>query len=221
MEQGFGFGPRRPHLQALHRVAVSGQIQLLMTELAEAGSETEVAEEVVLAVVLDASSQLHGPVDQGGEVDICGDIGLARFVQGVGTEVMGPIGAERAFNAALLQVLGGVAVVDEKDRPGIEVGQDGLQPLPRCQLDLDQASFGGGEPELLGPLGHLGTGVEGNEDQLIVLSTHPAFGPTPAGTDRQGNRQVVEEFVGDHDSREVVGQIVEGGDDVVGRKNLF
>ncbi len=40
------------------------------------------------------------------------------------------------------------------------------------------------------------------------------------GADGDGDRQIVQEFVGDHDAGEVVGQIVEGADDVVGIDQL-
>ena len=73
--------------------------------------------------------ELHGPVDQRGEVDVHGDVGLARFVEGVGAEMVGPVGAERSLDPALLQVLGGVAVVDEQDGAGVESVEDRFQPF--------------------------------------------------------------------------------------------
>ena len=99
-----------------------------MSEIGETVPQPELGQEVVLPVELDCRTGFLGDGYQRGEIDVSSDIGLPRLVERVRTQMVRPIGPERAVLTPRDQVLGGVPVIEEEDRAGLETVQHFPQP---------------------------------------------------------------------------------------------
>ncbi len=91
-----------------------------------------------------------------------------------------------------------------------------LDPLHRLELDLDHAALRDVARVGIAPACDLRADGRCHKAEAVVGRSDPAFDPSIAGADSEGHGEIVEEFVGDDDAVEALGEIVEGAVDVVG-----
>ena len=139
MQQRFGLGSQRAKTQTRHVFARPCQFQFLVPHHLDPIPQAERRQEVVLAPDLDLCPSLPCCCLDGGDIHVSGDVGCPRLVERMRSEMMSPIGAQRSVLSSRCEILGGVSVVDQEQRTGVEAGDRRPDPLRRFELHLDPA----------------------------------------------------------------------------------
>ena len=144
------------------------------------------------------------PLGQRREIDMRGQVALARFVERIGIGVA----AHRLQRVADRGAF--IAIVDDQRRAALRAP---AAPRARAAIATRRARFRGSIPARrvaqMRRDDRSQLPVAGDRQEQRVLAARPAARASRPGLDQLADRQRVEEFVGDDEQRPVVGQAVD------------